>query len=75
MVDLWDEPWMRGEGAVAPPASKLKAKRSVTLSETHSEEPHWPTDDGETDEDVSHDGMLLDEEHIGSVASQEMEPL
>ena len=29
LVEVWDEPWMRGEGAPAPPLVALKARRSV----------------------------------------------
>lgn len=78
MVDLWDEPWMRGEGAVAPPASKLRTRRSTLASENSTEgNEALAIEDGEAEEEeeVNEDGMLLDEEHIDSVASQELEPL
>ncbi|KAH8114183.1 kinase-like protein [Phellopilus nigrolimitatus] len=56
MVELWDELWLREEGAPAPPL--CAARRGA-----------------ENEEDAGRDGMLLDEEHIDSVASQELEPL
>lgn len=29
VVELWDEPWMRGEGAPAPPLSKAESAASA----------------------------------------------
>ena len=90
LVEVWDEPWMRGEGAPAPPLVALKARRSVRslrsvevvegeggvgeeveMMEGGEEE---KGEEGGEDEEGD-DGMLLDGEHIDSVATQEFEPM
>ena len=63
MVDLWDEPWMREEGAPAPPLC------AISSSTKHVDD--FLTD-GEDEEWHSHDGVLLDSDHIDSIASQEL---
>ncbi|OCB91114.1 kinase-like protein [Sanghuangporus baumii] len=66
LIDLWNEPWLREEGAPAPP---LCASSRFAVNAEHGSET-----DGE-DEWHSQDGVLLDEEHIDSVASRELDPL
>lgn len=67
MVDLWDEPWLRGEGAPAPPlcAAPPSEEAADGIKAEGEDETEWP----------AHDGILLDSEHIDSVASQELDPL
>ena len=66
LIDLWDEPWLRGEGAPAPPL-RASSKSAAKAADNY--------DPGEEDEWHSQDGVLLDEEHIDSIASQELDPL
>lgn len=111
LLELWGEPWLRGEGAPLPP---LRARRSLLLNNGRGEASGKPANrltnnsaasdsnssGHETgangygydvnvwangvDKDDAYDlenegdpdpGVLLDEEHIASVASQELEPL
>lgn len=67
MVDLWDDPWLRGEGAPSPPLCAAPASKEAAEEEEGEGE-------NETELPV-HDGILLDGEHIDSVASQELDPL
>lgn len=70
MVELWDDEWMRGEGAVAPPlcatyACPPSAGVGAGLSNGHA---HLHAADSDED------GVLVDGEHIDNVARQEYEP-
>ncbi|EJD06208.1 kinase-like protein [Fomitiporia mediterranea MF3/22] len=64
LIDLWDEPWLRGEGAPTPPLCAALSADSADDRLDHEDE-EWQ----------SHEGVLLDEEHIDSVASQDLDPL
>ncbi|KAI5118085.1 hypothetical protein M0805_007735 [Coniferiporia weirii] len=57
--EVWGEEWMKGEGAVGPPV-EVSVSVGVGVREV-----------GEGEEG----GVLIDEEHIGSVACQEVDPL
>lgn len=94
MLELWDEPWLQGEGAPAPPLVALRASRSSRslrsaaggpapiaaspsaesdgLATAMSDEAF--EEEEEFEDAMEDDGMLLDEEHIDSVATQEFAP-
>lgn len=95
MLELWDEPWLQGEGAPAPPLVALKASRSARslrsaaggsepaaaspstedgLATAMSDKAFEDEEEEEFEDAIEDDGMLLDEEHIDSVATQEFDP-
>ena len=78
MMDLWEDPWMKGEGAPPPPvispADYVEGHDAVTKDEDESDS-RWSA---EADEDacgdnLDEDGLLVDEQEIGPghVARQE----
>lgn len=60
IVELWDEPFMRGEGAPSPPW-RVAARRAALEYQG-----------GGSDEEEDEDGMLVDAHDIDSIASQEL---
>lgn len=81
IVDLWDETFMRSEGAPSPPW-RIAARRNKTNSGQGGDVSHNPNqtptmenvpeEDEMEDEDEYEDAMLVDAHDISSIASQEL---